>query len=82
MAKINVELECGCFKKSDYENGREFASKEEALQEAKLMESYMNQNFCQKHIFSVVEKGEDIHIAVELKPKESTGGCCGGGECS
>jgi len=82
MAKINVELECGCFKKSDYENGKEFASKDEALQEAKLMESYMNQNFCQKHIFSVVEKGDDIHIAVELKPKESTGECCGGGHCS
>jgi len=82
MAKINVELECGCFKRSAYENGMEFASKDEALQQAMLMESHMNQKFCQKHMFSVVEKGDDIHIAVEMKPKESTGGCCGGGHCS
>jgi len=82
VSKINVELECGCFKKSAYENNMEFASKDEALQEALLMESYMNQKFCQKHMFTVTEDGEDIRIAVETKPKESSGGCCGGGHCS
>ena len=82
MAKINVELECGCFRKSDYKNGMEFTSKDEALQQAMFMQSHMNQKFCQKHIFTVVEKGDDIHIGVEMKPKESAGGCCGGKECS
>jgi len=81
MSKINVELECGCFKKSAYENEMEFASKDEALQQALLMESHMNQKFCQKHTFTVIENGEDINIAVALQPKESTG-CCGGGHCS
>ena len=82
MAKINVELECGCFKKSAYENGMKFTSKDEALEEAIIMQNHMNQKFCQKHTFSVVEKGDDIHIAVEMKPKESTDECCGGGEYS
>jgi len=82
MSKINVELECGCFRKSAYENGMEFATKDAALQQALLMESYMNQKFCQKHIFTVIESGENINIAVEMKPREASGGCCGGGHCS
>ncbi len=82
MSKINVELECGCFRKSAYENEMEFASKDEALQQALLMENHMNQKFCQKHTFTAIEKGDDIYIAVEMRPKESSGGCCGGGHCS
>ena len=79
MFTINVEKECGCFKKSAYENGMSFNSKDEALQQALLMESYMNQKFCQKHMFSVSENGDNLHIAVDMKAQESTGGCCGGG---
>ena len=82
MSKVNVELECGCFKKSAYENNMEFATKDEALQQALLMQSYMNQKFCQSHIFTVMENGENINIAVDKKPKATSGGCCGGGHCS
>ena len=80
MSKINIELECGCFKKSAYENGMQFESKDEALQQALLMESYMNQKFCQKHLFYVTENGNDIMISVDTKPQASSG-CCGGGHC-
>ena len=84
MFTINIEKECGCFKKSSYENNMSFENKDDALIEARLMESYMNQKFCQKHLFTLIENGDTFQITVENKPKESAdgGGCCGGGHCS
>jgi len=83
MFKIHVEKECGCFKKSAYENDMAFESKDDALMQARLMESHMNQKFCQKHLFYTEDKGDEIIIHVEERPKEEkAGGCCGGGHCS
>jgi hypothetical protein len=83
MFTINVEKECGCFQKSAYDNNMSFESKDDALMQARLMESHMNQKFCQKHMFTLTENGDTFSIGVEMKPKEaSAGGCCGGGHCS
>lgn len=82
MFTINVENECGCFKKSSYDNNMQFENKDDALMQARLMESHMNQRFCQKHLFTLTEDGENFNIGVSVKPKESSGGCCGGGHCS
>jgi len=64
------------------ENNMTFDNKDDALTQAKLMESHMNQKFCQKHMFYTEEKGDTFTIHVEEKPQESTSGCCGGGHCS
>ncbi len=83
MYTIHVTKECGCFKKSAFENDKQFESKDDALLQAKLMESHMNQKFCQKHHFWVEEDGNTFRINVEERPKvEESGGCCGGGHCS
>jgi hypothetical protein len=82
MFTIQIEKECGCFKKSAYENNMQFESKDDALMQARLMESHMNQKFCQKHMFTLTEDGKNFNIAVTEQPKENTGGCCGGGHCS
>jgi len=82
MFTINVAKECGCFKKSEYDNNMNFDNKDDALIQAKLMESHMNQKFCQKHMFYTEETGNTFTIHVEDKPQESSGGCCGGGHCS
>jgi len=82
MNTIIVEKECGCFKRSDYENNMSFASKDEALLQAKLMVNHMNTKFCQKHDFEVSENGANFSIAVNAKQAEQSSGCCGGGHCS
>ena len=82
MYTINIDKECGCFKKSAYKNNMSFESKDDALIEARLMESYMNQKFCQKHLFTLIENGNTFQIERSDKPKDSNGGCCGGGHCS
>jgi len=84
MFTINVEKECGCFKKSAFENNMHFETKEDALMQARLMENHMNQKFCQKHLFTAVEDGDNFKITVDMKPQTHShnGGCCGGGHCS
>ena len=77
MFKVKVEKECGCFKKSDFKNNQTFSSKDDALITALNMAKEMNQEFCQKHQFSVKEDGNNIVILVDQKHS-----CCGGGHCS
>jgi len=79
MFTITVDKECGCFKKSDLENNKNFDNADDALIEAKNMVNFMNKDFCQKHSFQLSENGSDFSIAMTT-PSQS--GCCGGGHCS
>lgn len=81
MFTINVAKECGCFKRSAYENNMQFDNKDDALIKAKEMENTMNQKFCQKHAFSTEESGDTFTIHVNERAQASSG-CCGGGHCS
>ena len=66
MITIKMEKQCGCFKKSDFKDEQTFATKEEALKEALAMCEDMNETFCQKHNFSVVEEGDVMMIKVDM----------------
>ena len=79
MFKVTVEKECGCFRKSGIENNKSFDNKDDALIEALNLTKKMNQDFCQKHEFTVKEDGNSIKIAVDERVRS---GCCGGGHCS
>jgi hypothetical protein len=79
MFTVNVQKECGCFKRSDLQNNQTFEEKDSALITAINMRDKMNDEFCGKHEFSVKEDGETFSILVE---EPSKGGCCGGGHCS
>ena len=79
MFTINIDKECGCFKKSDFENNKGFENKDDALVEALNMVDHMNKEFCQKHEFSFSEDGQNFQIAMNDRAKS---GCCGGGHCS
>ncbi len=79
MFTLRVEKECGCFRKSNLENNQKFTTKDAALMEAMNMAKEMNETFCQKHEFKVLEDGDDILIKVDERQKTT---CCGGGHCS
>lgn len=78
MFTVNVEKECGCFKRSDFTNNMSFESKDDALLQALNMTKEMNQDFCQKHEFALEEMGNTFSISVQERGKS---GCCGGGHC-
>lgn len=64
MFTVEMEKQCGCFKRSDYEAMKTFENKDEALMHAQTMASDMNETFCQKHNFTVVENGENFTIVL------------------
>ena len=84
MSTINLDRECGCFRRSNLENNTSFESKDDALMEAQAMINHMNTKFCQKHSFTLSEAGDNFNITMNqpAQPAPSSGGCCGGGHCS
>lgn len=81
MFTININQECGCFKRSPYENNKNYESKDDALLQAQLMVNHMNTKFCQKHEFELSENGSNFIIITSAR-KQASSGCCGGGHCS
>ena len=81
MFTISVDKECGCFKKSNFENNTTESTKDNALLKAQHMVNYMNDEFCQKHSFTLREEGNTFAISMDVKEEAHTG-CCGGGHCS
>lgn len=66
MFNVKMEKECGCFKRSGMESVKTFDNKDDALLEAKEWAEEMNETFCQKHNFSIIEEGNDLIIKVEM----------------
>lgn len=80
MYTINIDKECGCFKKSTLENNLKFDSNDDALIKAQEMVEHMNNKFCGKHNFTLVEDKNIFQITMGMPT--NTNGCCGGGHCS
>ena len=70
MYKIEMEKECGCFKKSGLDSVMEFESREDMYNKARVLECRMNQEFCMKHFFEAVDYGDKIVIHVSERPED------------
>ncbi len=66
MYTVKIEKECGCFKRSGMKSVKAFDNKDDAMMEAREWAEEMNETFCQKHRFSVVEEGNELIIKVEM----------------
>jgi predicted RNase H-like HicB family nuclease len=66
MFTVKIEKECGCFKRSGMENNKTFNTRDDAMKEAKEWAEEMNETFCKKHNFAIVEEGNDLIIKVEM----------------
>jgi len=85
MSTINIDQECGCFKRSELENNVAFDNKDDAMMKAQGMLNHMNEKFCGKHGFELSENGDDFAISMKAQQAQAqpatSGGCCGGGHC-
>ncbi|DAB37383.1 MAG: hypothetical protein A2552_01105 [Sulfuricurvum sp. RIFOXYD2_FULL_44_160] len=66
MFNVKMEKECGCFKRSGMESIKTFENKDDAMIEAAQWAEEMNETFCQKHNFTIIEEGNDLIIKVEM----------------
>lgn len=65
--KVIVEKQCGCFKKSGDGPIRHFDNKDDALIAANSWKDEMNETYCDKHLFNVVESGDDLMITMDMR---------------
>ena len=78
MFTVQVERECGCFRKSEYQKEKSFTSRDEAILYSESLEELMNEEFCSKHAFTAREVSKNEFM---IKVDDAAGGCCGGGHC-
>lgn len=62
MANLEVEKRCGCFTRAKLEGSLSFGNKQEATKKAEEMLKTMNEDFCGKHKFKIVDDGQTIRI--------------------
>lgn len=67
MYTVQVEKECSCFKKSEYENNVTFETQKDAYQYANTVAEFMNEEFCNTHIFSA-HKGDGDYFLIAVVP--------------
>ncbi len=74
MYTVQMEKECGCFKKSEYKNNLTFETQKDAYQYATTVAEFMNEEFCNTHIFSAHKgDGDYFLIGVVLNTEKVTG---------
>ena len=62
MYQVNIPQQCGCFRRSGREASVSFDNKDDALIHAQELANEMNDEFCQKHSFNVVEDGNQFLV--------------------
>ena len=67
MYRVIMEKQCGCFKRSGEEAVKSFDNKDDALIAANAWKEQMNEEYCQKHAFSVQENGDDLMIVMAMR---------------
>lgn len=82
MYAVQVEHQCGCFKRSEYSAYKEFEAQQDAYNYSKILCELMNDDFCgQHHFFS--QRISDNNFMVRVVDNPNSGGSCGtgGGSC-
>jgi hypothetical protein len=80
MYTVEVQKECGCFKRSEFQKTKSFEKRQDAILYTESLVDLMNEDFCQKHHFMPMTVSEDKVLIIMGTPA-SGGGCCGGGHC-
>jgi len=66
MFVVQMEQECPCFKKSEYQNNVMFETQKDAYNYAKVVAEFMNEEFCGTHMFSA-HRGEKNSFLIQVK---------------
>ena len=66
MYTISFTKECGCFTRGGMVNNQRFASREEAKAKADEMMEDIEDTFCQKHHFELVEHENGYTVNVMM----------------
>ena len=77
MYTVQMEHECGCFKRSEYASEKSFDNQQDAYKYANIVTEFMNEDFCQKHLFTAY-KTEDDQFVIGVSNNPNSGSCSTG----
>jgi len=87
MYTVQMEHECGCFKRSEYTNDKSFEKQQDAYNYANIVTELMNEEFCTKHLF-VAQRAGDNEFLIRVSDNPNAGSCgtssassCSTGSC-
>ena len=80
MYTVQMEHECGCFKKSEYESEKSFDNQRDAYNYSNIVAEFMNEEFCTKHLFSA-QIVDDNDFVIRVTDNPNAGGSCSTGSC-
>jgi len=87
MYTVQMEHECGCFKRSEYTNDKSFDKQQDAYNYANILTELMNEEFCTKHLF-VAQKTGGNEFVIRVAENPNAGSCstssassCSSGSC-
>jgi len=78
MYTVQMEHECGCFKKSEYASHKTFERQQDAYQYANIVIEFMSEEFCQSHLF-FAEKTNESDFLIRVVDNPNAGSCSSGG---
>jgi hypothetical protein len=74
MYTVQMEHQCGCFKRSEFESEKSFEKQQDAYNYANIAAELMNEEFCSKHLF-FAQKAEDNMFVIRVAENPNAGGC-------
>ena len=81
MYTVQMENECGCFKRSEFESDKSFEKQQDAYNYANIASEIMNEEFCSKHLFFAQKTDGNAFIIRVAENPNASGGSCGTGSC-
>ena len=83
MYKVQMQNECSCFIKSEYESEKSFDTQRDAYNYANTLAELMNEEFCTTHLFTAYKlDNDDFVIGVAANPNAGSCGTDSGSSCS
>ena len=78
MNTVDIDFECGCFKRSDFVKNKSFDNQQDAYNYTKIATEIMNEDFCTKHQFIGMQTADDNFI-IKVVDNPNAGSCSSGG---
>ncbi len=75
MYTVQMEHECGCFKRSEYTNEKSFDKQQDAYNYSNILAELMNEEFCTKHLFFAQRSG-DNEFLISVAENPNAGSAC------
>jgi len=80
MYTVQIEHECGCFKRSEYAAVQTFEKQQDAYNYSNILAELMNEEFCTKHLFASQRIGETTFF-IRVTDNPNAGSSCSTGSC-